>query len=67
MWQSQPFLSLEANTVFISVRDLEIIRQTTNIEDWHVVLVVAKARPGLDLYAIHHAERVKSLILRGNF
>ncbi|WP_454928162.1 alpha/beta fold hydrolase, partial [Abiotrophia defectiva] len=34
--KSQPFLSLEANTVLDSVADLEIIRQTLNIEDWHV-------------------------------
>ena len=64
--KSQPFLSLEANTVLDSVADLEIIRQTLNIEDWHVFGGSYGSTLALT-YAIHHAERVKSLILRGIF
>ena len=62
--KSQPFLSLEANTVLDSVADLEIIRQTLDIEDWHVFGGSYGSTLALT-YAIHHAERVKSLILRG--
>ena len=64
--KSQPFLSLEANTVLDSVADLEIIRQRLGIEDWHVFGGSYGSTLALT-YAIHHADRVKSLTLRGIF
>lgn len=64
--KSEPFLCLENNTVLDSVADIEKIREYYGFESW----IVFGGSYGSTLalaYAIHHPERVRSLILRGIF
>lgn len=63
---SQPFLSLQDNTIFHSVDDMEKIRQFLKIEEW----IIFGGSYGTTLalaYAIHHPEKVTQLVLRGIF
>ena len=64
--QSQPFLSLENNTILFSVGDLEKIRAYLNIDSWYVFGGSYGSTLAL-AYAIHYPERVDHLILRGIF
>lgn len=64
--QSKPFLSLEANTIFHSVEDMECLREHLGIEAWYVFGGSYGSTLALT-YAIHHPDRVKHLILRGIF
>ncbi|KAG9121961.1 hypothetical protein FRC07_001855 [Ceratobasidium sp. 392] len=64
--KSQPSSSLEANTTWDLVADIEKIREKLNIEKW----VVFGGSWGSTLslaYAQTHPDRVKALILRGIF
>ena len=64
--QSQPFLSLENNTVLDSVADIEKIRQYLQIEQWYVFGGSYGTTLAL-AYAIHYPKQVQHLILRGIF
>jgi proline iminopeptidase len=64
--KSQPMASLEENTTWHLVEDLEKLRQHLNIEKW----LVFGGSWGSTLslcYAIQHPERVLGLVLRGIF
>jgi proline iminopeptidase len=64
--KSTPFASLEANTTWDLVADIEAIRARLGIERWQV----AGGSWGSTLalaYAITHPERVTELVLRGIF
>lgn len=64
--KSRPFSSLENNTTWDLVRDIERLREDLKIDKW----VVFGGSWGSTLaltYAIKHAERVEGLILRGIF
>lgn len=64
--KSQPFLSLNNNTVLASVADMEVIRQRLGIERWFVFGGSYGSTLAL-AYAIHFPKRVQHLILRGIF
>ena len=59
--KSTPFLSLENNTIFASVADIEAIRQYLQIEKW-VVFGGSYGSTLALVYAIHHVERVLQLV-----
>ncbi len=64
--RSTPHASLEANTTWDLVNDIEAIRQTLGIERW--LLFGGSWGSTLALaYAQHHPERVIGMILRGIF
>lgn len=64
--KSIPFSSLENNTTWDLVEDIEKVRRLFNIEDWHVFGGSWGSTLAL-CYAIKYPERVKSLVLRGIF
>ena len=64
--KSTPFLSVENNTIFASVADIEAIRQYLQIERW-IVFGGSYGSTLALVYAIHHVERVLQLVLRGIF
>lgn len=64
--QSKPFASLENNTPFHAVEDIELIRKYFNVESWTVFGGSYGSTLAL-LYAIKHPKRVEDLILRGIF
>lgn len=64
--RSRPHASIENNTTWDLVRDIELIRTTLGIEDWHVFGGSWGATLAL-VYAQAHPERVRQLILRGVF
>jgi proline iminopeptidase len=64
--RSRPHASVEANTTWHLVRDIEAIRTTLGIEHWAVFGGSWGATLAL-LYAQDHPERVTSLVLRGVF
>lgn len=64
--QSQPFLSLENNTVLDSVADIEKIRQHLDIDQWFVFGGSYGTTLAL-AYAIHYPHHIQHLILRGIF
>lgn len=64
--RSRPHASVEQNTTWDLVRDIEFIRVTLGIEKWFVFGGSWGATLGL-IYAISHPARVKHLILRGVF
>ena len=64
--RSRPHASVEQNTTWDLVRDIELIRVTLGIEKWFVFGGSWGATLGL-IYAISHPARVKHLILRGVF
>ena len=62
--RSTPLGSLEENTTDLLVRDIEQLRETLDIDTWHVFGGSWGSTLGL-YYAQEHPERVRSLILRG--
>ena len=64
--RSRPHASVDANTTWDLVADIEAIRQTLGIRDWAVFGGSWGATLGL-LYAQAHPDRVTHLILRGVF
>lgn len=64
--RSKPFASVEANTTWHLVSDIELIRETLGIERWHVFGGSWGATLSL-VYAITHPMRTKTLTLRGVF
>lgn len=64
--RSRPHASVEANTTWHLVHDIEHIRETLGIEDWLVFGGSWGATLSL-VYAQTHPDRVKALILRGVF
>jgi proline iminopeptidase len=64
--RSRPHASVEANTTWHLVQDIEIIRKTFGIERWALFGGSWGATLAL-IYAQEHADRVTRLILRGPF
>jgi len=64
--KSTPFSSLEHNTTWDLVADIERLRNMLEVEKWVVFGGSWGSTLGLT-YAIQHPERVKGLILRGIF
>ena len=64
--RSRPHASVEANTTWHLVRDIEAIRETLSIDKWIVFGGSWGATLAL-IYAETHPERVKRLVLRGVF
>ena len=64
--RSRPHASVEANTTWHLVRDIEAIRRALGIENWHVFGGSWGATLAL-VYAQTHPERVAGLALRGVF
>lgn len=64
--KSRPFLSVEDNTPFESVKDMEAIRTELGIESWLVFGGSYGSTLALT-YAITHPDRVRHLVLRGIF
>lgn len=64
--RSRPHASIEANTTWHLVRDIELIRETLGIARWTVFGGSWGATLGL-VYAITQPERVAQLVLRGVF
>lgn len=64
--RSTPYASLEANTTWHLVADMERLRQALGIERWQVFGGSWGSTLAL-AYAQTHADRVESLILRGIF
>ena len=64
--QSTPYAELEDNTTHASVGDLEALREHLSIDAWHVFGGSWGSTLSL-IYAQHHPERVRSLVLRGIF
>lgn len=64
--RSRPHASVEANTTWHLVRDIELIRETLGIDRWIVFGGSWGATLAL-IYAIRHPERVRHLALRGVF
>ncbi len=63
---STPFASLEHNTTWHLVADIEAIRQHLGIENWQVVGGSWGSTLAL-AYAITHPQRITELVLRGIF
>lgn len=64
--RSRPHASVEHNTTWHLVDDIELIRETLGIERWAVFGGSWGATLGL-IYAISHPDRVRALALRGVF
>lgn len=64
--RSRPHANVEANTTWHLVRDIELIRETLEIDNWLVFGGSWGATLGL-IYAQTHPDRVAHLILRGVF
>ena len=64
--RSRPHASIEANTTWHLVRDIELIRDTLGIERWIVFGGSWGATLAL-IYALRHPQRALHLILRGIF
>ncbi len=64
--RSKPFASVENNTTWDLVRDIETIRNELQISSWHVFGGSWGATLSL-IYAISHPEPVRSMTLRGVF
>jgi proline iminopeptidase len=64
--RSRPHASVEANTTWHLVADIEAIRQTLNIDKWVVFGGSWGATLAL-IYGETHPERVRHLVLRGVF
>ncbi len=64
--RSRPHASVEANTTWHLVADIELIRQTLNIDRWMVFGGSWGATLAL-IYAQEHPDRATTLILRGVF
>ena len=64
--RSRPHASVEANTTWHLIRDIELIRETLGIDRWVVFGGSWGATLAL-LYAQSHPDRVRHLVLRGVF
>lgn len=64
--KSTPHASLEENTTWDLIADMERIREHLNIKQWHVFGGSWGSTLAL-AYAITHPDKVKSLVLRGIF
>ncbi|MGB0799659.1 MAG: prolyl aminopeptidase [Planktomarina sp.] len=64
--RSKPHASVEDNTTWHLVRDIELIRETLNIDTWMVFGGSWGATLGL-VYAQTHPNRTERLVLRGVF
>lgn len=64
--RSRPHASIEANTTWHLVRDIEHIREMLGIDRWAVFGGSWGATLAL-IYSIRHPERVKHIVLRGVF
>jgi proline iminopeptidase len=64
--RSRPHASIDANTTWHLVADIESIRKTLDIDTWMVFGGSWGATLSL-IYAISHPERVRQMILRGVF
>ena len=64
--RSRPFASVEDNTTWHLVQDIEAIRRELGIERWHVFGGSWGATLSL-CYAIKHPDRARTLTLRGVF
>lgn len=64
--KSKPFGSLENNTPFTALEDIELIRKHFAVETWTVFGGSYGSTLSL-LYAIHYPKRVENLVLRGIF
>lgn len=64
--RSRPHASVDANTTWHLVRDIELIREKLNIEQWIVFGGSWGATLAL-IYGVSHPARVLGLILRGVF
>ncbi|SFJ74299.1 prolyl aminopeptidase [Jannaschia pohangensis] len=64
--RSRPHASVQNNTTWHLVRDIELIRETLEIDRWAVFGGSWGATLGL-IYGITHPDRAASLILRGVF
>lgn len=64
--KSQPHASIDDNTTWHLIRDIELIRGTLGIDHWHAFGGSWGATLAL-IYAQQHPDRVLSLILRGVF
>lgn len=64
--RSRPHASVEANTTWHLVDDIELIRTQLDIDRWFVFGGSWGATLGL-IYAIRHPDRVRQLVLRGVF
>ncbi|KAJ7274323.1 proline iminopeptidase [Mycena haematopus] len=64
--KSTPTASLEANTTWDLVKDIEKVRERLGIEKWHVFGGSWGSTLSL-AYAQSHPDRVRSLVLRGIF
>ncbi len=65
--RSRPHASVEANTTWHLVADIERIREALGIEAWGCVFGGSWGATLALLYAQAHPERVRSLVLRGVF
>ena len=64
--RSRPHASVEANTTWHLVKDIELIRELLGIDRWTVFGGSWGATLSL-IYAINHPDRVNQLVLRGVF
>jgi proline iminopeptidase len=64
--KSRPFASLEKNTTWDLVKDIERLREKLGVEKW-VVFGGSWGSTLSLIYAISHPERVKALVVRGIF
>ncbi|MGC6484102.1 MAG: prolyl aminopeptidase [Candidatus Puniceispirillales bacterium] len=64
--QSRPFGSVEANTTWTLIDDMELIRKRFDIDSWIIFGGSWGSTLGL-AYAINHPDRVLGLVLRGIF
>lgn len=64
--RSRPHASLEANTTWHLVRDIELIRRTLDVDKWIIFGGSWGATLAL-VYAITHPDRAAHLVLRGVF
>ena len=64
--KSTPHASLDHNTIWDLVSDIEVIRTKANIDEWHVFGGSWGSTLALT-YAASYPERVSSLVLRGIF
>ncbi len=64
--RSKPHASIEANTTWHLVRDIELIRETLTIDNWIVFGGSWGATLAL-IYAETHPDRVRHIVLRGVF
>ena len=64
--KSQPFGSLDNNTPFTAVEDIELIRNHFAVETWTVFGGSYGSTLAL-IYAIHYPKRIDNLVLRGIF